>query len=75
MPAHPDLEIFADGINSVWVRSGVLKIDLYQSVAISADAKGEFRRLSQRVSLPLSAISELKDFIQKIETAMGGGKG
>jgi hypothetical protein len=73
-PTHPDLEIFADGVNGIWVRSGIMKIDLYQTTAISTDGKGEYRRLSQRVSLPLAALSEIKDALQRIESAIAATK-
>lgn len=73
-PMHPDLEIFADGVSGVWVRSGIMKIDLYQTTAFSTDGKGEYRRLSQRVSLPLAALSEIKDAMQRIESAIAATK-
>lgn len=72
--AHPDIEIFADGVFNMWLRSGVLKIDLYQSAGIAADGKGEFRRLAQRVSLPVTALGELKDMLQKMETAIAAAR-
>ncbi|WP_152604121.1 hypothetical protein [Methylotenera sp. G11] len=68
-PARPDSEIYADGVMSFAIRSGVLKIDFYQSVAPTPDGKGEFRRLSHRVALPLAALGELKEYLQQVEAA------
>jgi hypothetical protein len=68
-PARPDSEIYADGVMSFAIRSGVLKIDFYQSVAPTPDGKGEFRRLSHRVALPLTALGEMKEYLQQIEAA------
>ena len=73
-PQHPDSEIYADGVLDVWLRMGVLKIDLYQTIAITPDNKGEYRRLSQRLSLPLAALSELKNHLQGLETAIAEAK-
>ena len=69
-PARPDAEFYADGILGLSIRSGVLKVDFYQSVAPTPDGKSEFRRLSQRVAMPLTAITELKAFINQIEAAI-----
>ena len=34
-PPHPDTEFFADGVANLWVRSSVLKVELYQALAPS----------------------------------------
>lgn len=73
-PAKPDVEMYADGVMSMAIRSGILKVDLYQSVAPTPDGKGEFRRLSQRVVLPLTALGELKEYLQQIESAIAAAK-
>ena len=66
--------VFADGVAAVWVRNGILKLDLYQSGGMTPDSKGEYRRLSQRVSMPLSGLVEIKDLIGKLEAALAENK-
>jgi len=69
-PPKPDVELFADGVATLAVRSGILKIELYQVVGSLPDGSGEFRRLSQRIALPLNAFNELKSLMQQIEVAL-----
>ena len=61
--AQPENEIFADGVASVAMRSGVVKIDLYQALGSGADGQGEVRKLTTRVALPLSGLRELHDMV------------
>jgi hypothetical protein len=61
--AQPESEIFADGVASVAMRAGVVKIDLYQALGPGADGQGEVRKLSTRVALPLSGLRELHDMV------------
>ncbi|MEK9939726.1 MAG: hypothetical protein VW548_01975 [Methylotenera sp.] len=51
-----------------------MKLDLYQSAGMTPDSKGEYRRLSQRVSMPLSGLVEFKDLIGKLEAALAENK-
>ena len=67
-------QMFADGIAALWLRNGILKLDLYQSGGMTSDNKGEYRRLTQRVSMPLSALAELKGMIEKLEAALSENK-
>jgi len=74
VPAQTIEHAFADGVAAVWVRNGILKLDLYQSAGMTPDSKGEYRRLSQRVSMPLSGLVEFKDLIGKLEAALAENK-
>ncbi len=60
---QPESEIFADGVASVALRSGVVKLDLYQALGPGADGQGEVRKISTRVALPLSGLRELHDMV------------
>ncbi|MEX0335244.1 hypothetical protein [Vibrio tubiashii] len=68
--AKPDAEIFVDGAASIMMRSGVAKVDFYQAIGPEPEGKGEVRRVSQRIILPVAGLFELSNMLNQAVEAI-----
>jgi len=58
----PENQLFIDGVATVGLRQGVVRIDCYDAVSPAVDG-GEVRKLSHRLHMPVAAMVELQGML------------
>ena len=58
----PENQLFIDGVATVGLRQGVVRIDCYDAIAPTQEG-GEARKLSHRLHMPVSAMVELQGML------------
>jgi hypothetical protein len=71
-PSLGDRVHYADGIHALSVRSGVVRIDLFQTLV--ASGKQEQRMVTDRIVLPVDAVNELMRMLQTMAKAAVKGE-
>lgn len=59
-------EIYVDGISGMMGRGGIIKLDCYRVEGVEKESDAEVRRISHRLVLPASSLSELIQVVQGV---------
>jgi len=72
-PSLADNVIYADGVQALAVKGGVVQLDLFQT--LTSTQSQENRVVSHRLVLPVAAVNELLRMLQTISKAAAGKGG
>ena len=65
----PPEEMYADGVNAIIGRPGVIKLECYRVLGVDRDTNAEIRTVIHRLVLPAVALPELVGLFQKLAEA------
>ena len=65
----PPEEVYADGVNAIIGRPGVIKLECYRVLGVDRDTNAEIRTVIHRLVLPAVALPELVGLFQKLAEA------
>ncbi len=67
-PVPPE-ERYADGVNAIIGRPGVIKLECYRVLGVDRETNAEIRTVTHRLVLPAVALPELVGLFQKMVEA------
>jgi hypothetical protein len=65
----PPEEMYADGVNAIIGRPGVIKLECYRVLGVDRETNAEIRTVIHRLVLPAVALPELVGLFQKMVEA------
>ncbi len=65
----PPEEMYADGVNAIIGRPGVIKLECYRVLGVDRETNAEIRTVTHRLVLPAVALPELVGLFQKMVEA------
>ncbi len=67
-PVPPE-EMYADGVNAIIGRPGVIKLECYRVLGVDRETNAEIRTVTHRLVLPAVALPEVVGLFQKMVEA------
>ena len=68
--AEPIVESYSDGVIGISLRHGVATIETYRVIGMDEQTKGEIRRVSNRIMMPLAGLDEFTGLLRRMSQAI-----